>query len=120
MIPDMTYTINVYLDDNRETPPGFVRTYTVADTLAILRSCSVDVLSLDNDLGIPGIENEGREVVRQLSEQSFCGWDRWPKRIRIHSANSAAMDYIRGMILRYGGYTYDGMAREFVREVARD
>lgn len=111
----MTNFISVYLDDNRDTPEGMVRTYTVADTLAIVRGCSVDLLSLDNDLGIAGLENEGREVVRALCEQSFLGWDRWPRRIRIHSANCVAFDYMRGMLLRYGGYTYNPNTKEFTR-----
>lgn len=44
--------MKVYLDDVRVTPPGWVRTYTVEQTISILKTGNVTYLSLDHDLGI--------------------------------------------------------------------
>ena len=49
-------SISIFLDDRRQTPKGFERTYTVAETIELMQDCQnknidIDVLSLDNDLG---------------------------------------------------------------------
>ncbi len=59
----------VYLDDERPTPEGWTRTYTVQETIALLETRKVVELSLDNDLGIYGKENEGLSVLRWLEEK---------------------------------------------------
>lgn len=107
--------INIYLDDDRVNPPGFVRTFRVEETIQLLKVAngSVDMLSLDNDLGIPGKENEGREVVRWLCEQSENGKNFWPRQIRVHTENVAARDYMKGMIERYGNYHFDWFTKAY-------
>ena len=42
--------MKVYLDDERKTPEGWHRTYTAAETIALLETGRVDELSLDHDL----------------------------------------------------------------------
>jgi hypothetical protein len=97
--------VNIFLDDCRETPPGFIRAYTVQECLALLvvNVGRVNTLSLDNDLAIPGLENEGREVCNWLAERLYVdGADYWPKEeIVIHSGNPVARDYMSGVITRY-------------------
>lgn len=61
--------MKVYLDDERQTPEGWIRTYTVSETIALLETREIVELSLDNDLGIPGVENEGLSVIRWLEEK---------------------------------------------------
>lgn len=58
--------MKVYLDDERSTPEGWTRTYTVEETLTLLNTKQVTELSLDNDLGenIP----EGYKVLDALEE----------------------------------------------------
>ena len=47
--------VRVWLDDTREAPPGWVRTFTPEQVIALLRSGGVTELSLDHDLGLePG------------------------------------------------------------------
>lgn len=60
--------MKVFLDDVRDTPEGWVRTYTVQETIDLLKTKKVTHLSLDNDLGIPGSENEGFQVIRYLED----------------------------------------------------
>jgi hypothetical protein len=109
---------NVYLDDERATPPEFdVRTVTVPTTCDFLRinQGDVDILSLDNDLGIPHWLNEGRYITLWLAEQqNLFGRSYWPRRIRIHSANPVAREYMRGNIERYGPYRWDVANQEYV------
>jgi len=40
--------MKVYLDDERNTPEGWVRTYTVEETIEHLKTRAVAELSLDN------------------------------------------------------------------------
>jgi hypothetical protein len=96
--------VNIFLDDDRETPPLFARTYTVGQTISmlIMHKGNVGILSLDNDLGIPGIENEGRKVVDFLEEQERgYGRNYWPQKVIVHSGNSVAMNYMNPVIERY-------------------
>jgi len=110
--------VNIYLDDERATPDGFdLRTYTVPHTLDLLQrhQGEVDVLSLDNDLGIPHWMNEGRYITLWLAEQLILfGRSYWPRRIRIHSANPVARDFMRGNIERHGPYRWDVVNQEYV------
>jgi hypothetical protein len=109
---------SIYLDDVRSPPDdGYVLTKTVEDCTTLLRDNrgNVDVLSLDNDLGEPGIDKEGRAVVLWIVEQTeFCGVSFWPRMIRIHSANPVARDYMAGVIERYGCFRYDHNESAFV------
>lgn len=64
--------IKVYLDDERDTPDGFHRTYTVQETIDFLKTYKVSHLSIDNDLGIllpnglPDPKEEGFNVINWL------------------------------------------------------
>ena len=55
-IPKNVTEISIFLDDVRKTPPGFIRTYTVNETIELIQYCQshhiqINTLSLDNDLG---------------------------------------------------------------------
>jgi hypothetical protein len=95
---------DIYLDDERQTPPGFARTFTVESTIALLgrQDEAVGTLSLDNDLGEG--QPEGRMVVRYLEEQRFNDPSfPLPERILVHSANPvAAADMRAGIRNLYG------------------
>lgn len=83
-------SISIFLDDIRPTPVGFVRTFNVPDTIELIKKNKVDVLSLDNDLGL-GLE-EGYKVLDWMEEEVF-GNDNAsiiPEKIVVHSSNSAA------------------------------
>lgn len=43
--------MKIFLDDFRSTPDGWVRTYTPKETIELRKSCQVEALILDHDLG---------------------------------------------------------------------
>lgn len=93
--------INIYLDDKRESPKCFIRTFTVDETINLLKkhNGNIGILSLDNDLG-EGLE-EGRKVIDWIDEQ-FRADPNFvlPDIIDVHSANGPAGDYMRKTIRR--------------------
>lgn len=93
--------VNIYLDDKREAPGCFIRTFTVSETIALMmeHNGNIGIVSLDNDLG-EGLE-EGRKVVDWIDEQfrtnpNFI----LPDIIDVHSANGPAGEYMRKTIRR--------------------
>lgn len=61
--------MKIYLDDERETPEGWQRSYTVEETITLLQNHEVSALSLDNDLGEGN--QEGYKVLDWLEEVSY-------------------------------------------------
>ena len=79
--------MKLYLDDERETPSDWFRTYTVDHTIDLLNSGVVKELSLDHDLGVE--DSNGYDVLLWIEEQvALHGFI--PPKIYIHSANSSA------------------------------
>lgn len=83
----------IYLDDERDTPVGYLRTYTVEETITLLKifannNINCSELSLDNDLG----ENqpEGYKVADWLEEQVLTNNFPVPDKLVVHSANPVA------------------------------
>ncbi|CAM3260521.1 cyclic-phosphate processing receiver domain-containing protein [Tsukamurella hominis] len=88
--------MKLFVDDLRDPPDA---TWTVARTsaeaLAILQTgAQVDELSLDHDLGG---EDTSRPIVLHLAEHGG-----WPATVRVHSANPVGVEWLVGMIERYG------------------
>lgn len=84
--------IKVYLDDERNTPEGWVRTFTVAQTILELESRQVSHLSLDNDLG-EGLQ-EGYKVLDWLEEVVYNDVTFPLPVITIHSVNASRVQYM--------------------------
>lgn len=84
--------MKIFLDDVRPTPKDFIRTKTVQTTIRLLfwNNGKVEVLSLDNDLGV-GFE-EGRHVARWVEEQAFLGNLLPIPKLVCHSDNTVAKD----------------------------
>ncbi len=81
--------MKVYLDDEREAPEGWMRTYTVQATIMMLRSGRVSHLSLDHDIGPEEAFGTGYDVLLWLEEQVLIkGFT--PPKITVHSANAGA------------------------------
>lgn len=74
--------INVYLDDVRPCPKGFVLARNAMECIELLRSCEVNVLSLDFDLGWD--EPTGLEVARFIATEN-----RYPGMIYLHTSSPA-------------------------------
>lgn len=85
--------MRIYMDDERVTPAGWSRTYTVAATIELLETRSVTHLSLDNDLG----ENqpEGYKVLDWLEETVFNDETFPMPEVYVHSANPIRVEHMR-------------------------
>lgn len=98
--------MKVYLDDVRETPDGWVRTYTSDETIKLLDAGGVEEVSLDHDLdrrydkqtldwlaANPDIDT-GMKVVMWLMENP----DKLPKKWFVHSANTPARELMNARL----------------------
>lgn len=74
--------INVFLDDYRKPPEGYVLAETIDECLFLLNNYDIDHLSLDHDL-TSNIRNGLMLVEIMIQKQLYAN------RITIHSANSA-------------------------------
>lgn len=89
-------TVNIYLDDERQTPENMIRVKTADECIQLLRECyankiKVGILSLDHDLGPPEA-GTGYDVICWLEEQIFTNeLFPAPEKLNIHSMNSAAV-----------------------------
>lgn len=78
--------MRVWLDDVRAAPPGWVRTYTVDQTLQFLRTGQVVELSLDYDLDATDGLRKGIEVIAWLERKMAEGRIN-PPVVHIHTIN---------------------------------
>jgi len=90
--------MKVYLDDERETPEGWTRTYTVEETIDLLKTEEVTDLSLDNDLG-EGLQ-EGYRVLDWMEAEVIGKGFKPPENIQVHSGNPVRKIYMRNLINR--------------------
>lgn len=97
--------MKVYLDDERNTPEGWTRTYTVAETIKLLETGEVEELSLDNDLGYSNLETmeyhpEGFNVLLWLEEKVHNEPDFEVPIIYIHTANASRAPMMRKLAFK--------------------
>lgn len=88
---------NLWVDDLRPAPDGWIWSKTSAntiDTLMLAYPDIVDEMSLDHDLGG---DDTTRPIVLWLCENPQY----WPKVVRVHSANPVGVHWLEGMIARY-------------------
>jgi len=85
--------MRIYMDDARETPRGWTRTYTVEETIAVLETRTVTHLSLDNDLG-EGVP-EGYKVLDWLEEAVYNDMHFPMPEVTIHSSNASRVEYMQ-------------------------
>jgi hypothetical protein len=84
--------VKVWLDDQRDAPPGWTRTRTVSDTIAVLLAeepfGGVEELSLDHDLGSE--HESGYDVLLWLERELHAGYLPHCPRLHVHTANPPA------------------------------
>ena len=85
--------MKVYLDDLRDTPVGWTRTYTVEETISLLKTKQVEQLSLDNDLGEG--ETEGHKTLDWLCDIIYHDKTFPIPVISIHSSNPVRVKYMQ-------------------------
>ena len=82
--------MKVYLDDERNTPEGWIRVYWPDEAIALLSAGEVAEISLDHDLG-DDERGTGYDVVLWIEEAvALHGFT--PPMICVHSANSSARE----------------------------
>lgn len=82
--------MKVYLDDERNTPAGWIRVYWPDEAIALLAAGEVAEISLDHDLG-DDERGTGYDVVLWIKEAvALHGFI--PPMIFVHSANSSARE----------------------------
>ena len=96
--------MNIFLDDKRETPDGYIRTYTVEETINLIKTNNgnINTVSLDNDLGT-GFK-EGREVMKWIEGQAFNNELLPIPNLIIHSGNPVAYDEMS--MARFNAWKY--------------
>jgi len=80
--------MNVYLDDERQTPEGWIRVYWPDEAIRLLETGQVQVISLDHDLG-DDERGTGYDVITWL-EEAVITRGFIPPEMRVHSANLSA------------------------------
>lgn len=90
--------VNIYLDDVRKTPEGYIRCYSVNEVKDWLRTGNVQNMSLDHDLGeFEKDGGSGYTLVKWMAEKHI-----WPKgKIKIHSMNIPGKVNMLSTIERY-------------------
>ncbi|MFA4845738.1 MAG: cyclic-phosphate processing receiver domain-containing protein [Patescibacteria group bacterium] len=83
--------LNIWIDDLRPAPEGFVHVHTLADLRALLASSDepIEVMSFDHDLGDG--EPDGYDIIKWIVDHHL---DRYPAEIRTHSANPTGAENI--------------------------
>lgn len=92
--------INIYLDDLRPAPDGFILVETAVECIEKLIKFSgkVNILSLDHDLGG---ERTGYDVVKLMVDMYQRGNNLFPKTIILHTANPVGRENMAQLIKRY-------------------
>lgn len=88
--------MKVYLDDERQTPEGWVRVYWPDEAIDLLKTGQVTEISLDHDLG-DDERGTGYDVLLWI-EEAVVLEDFDPPRMKVHSANSSARDKMENAI----------------------
>lgn len=88
--------MKVYLDDERTTPDGWVRTYWPEEAIALLKTGAVTEISLDHDLG-DDAHGTGYSVLIWLEEQ-VAVHGMVPPIMHVHSANASARQKMEAAI----------------------
>lgn len=86
--------MNVFLDDHRPCPKGFVLAKTLEECIALLEEYEVDVLSLDYDLGWG--EPNGLDVARCMVERGL-----YAKEIYLHSSSMSGRYQMYQLLSRH-------------------
>lgn len=97
--------VNLYLDDLRDIPDGFVAARTMEEAVDVIKNYNVHILSLDHDLGMDDegkLRKTGYDLVKYI-----CGsGKRAANRIYLHTDNVVGRDNMYQTLLssRRRGY----------------
>lgn len=88
--------MKAFLDDERSTPDGWVKTYWPEDMIALLKTGAVTEISLDHDLG-DDAHGTGYSVLLWIEEQ-VAVHGMVPPIMHVHSANASARQKMEAAI----------------------
>lgn len=89
-------TLNLWIDDIRLPPRGYLWAKNSAEAIDMIKDNSkFEHISFDHDLGG---DDTSRKVVLWLCEHD----DKWPAYASVHSMNPIGKEWLVGMIRRYG------------------
>lgn len=83
-------TINLYLDDLRDCPNGFVLARTVDEAIQYFKIFNINILSLDHDLGVDNEGNllkSGYDLVKIICKEGLRA-----NKIYLHTDNPVGRD----------------------------
>ena len=80
--------MKVYLDDEREAPPGWHLVITANEAIELLKNRNITEISLDHDLGDDS-RGTGYDVILWI-ENAVVEGGFTPPKISVHSANVSA------------------------------
>ena len=86
--------MKLWVDDLRAPPSQWLWAKTSQEAIYALSRLEFEEMSLDHDLGG---EDTTRAVVLWLCEHP----DRWPRVVRVHTANNVGRTWLHGMVYRY-------------------
>ncbi|TXI10182.1 MAG: hypothetical protein E6Q76_04470 [Rhizobium sp.] len=89
--------MKVFLDDERPTPEGWCRAYWPDEAIRLLKTGTVEEISLDHDLG-DDTRGTGYDVILWIEEAVALRVFK-PPRLIVHSANSSAVDKMQAGVL---------------------
>lgn len=83
--------INLYLDDRRDCPEGFVLAKNIEEAIHYVENYDINILSLDHDLGM---DKETKEVLKTGYDfvKIFCENGYFAKKIYLHTDNIVGRD----------------------------
>jgi len=87
----------LWIDDLRPAPEGWQQAYTSSQAIDWLEVHWnwITEISFDHDLGG---DDTSRKVILWMCENDYP----WPRICRVHSANPPGVEWLEGMIERYG------------------
>ena len=89
--------MKIFLDDLRETPPGWPHCFWPEEVIELLKLNECTHLSLDHDLGDDS-HGDGYDVLLWIEEQAVVSGFT-PPIMKIHSANSAARERMQAAMI---------------------
>lgn len=106
--------VDLWVDDVRKPPDGYVWATTAREAIGILKNNVVHRLSLDHDLGPPGA-GTGYDVALWLEENFHS----MPQYAKCHSSNPVGRDRIRAALQSAKRRLHDDEANYTYRSVYR-
>lgn len=95
--------MKIWLDDLRQAPSGWQRTYNARTTIFFLETEDVTEISLDHDLGNPEVVGTGYDVALFIYKRAFEG-KKVPSVCRIHSQNPVGAKQMQSALERINDF----------------